>query len=294
MVEQKKPDFDSIKQKNVYGIEYWSARDLMPLLGYDKWQRFEDAIRRAKMACEQTGNNVDDHFTGAGKPIIGGKGAVQNVRDYHLSRFACYLVAQNGDPRKPEIAAAQTYFAVSTRKNELHELYKEQQERLITRLKVSDSYKALGEAASVSGVDSEFFGIFIDAGYLGLHHSSLAGLLEKKQIPEGEDYLDNITREELSAIDFKNVQTEAKLLRENIYGNEEAAQTHYFVGDQVRKAIEVIHGPMPEDLPSAPSIRKMVEESRRKVAKTKLKAAEREQSSYAQDGLFDKSEQTEN
>ncbi len=149
MVEQKKPDFDSIKQNNVYGVEYWSARDLMPLLGYDKWQRFEDAIRRAKMACEQTGNNVDDHFTGAGKPIIGGKGAVQNVRDYHLSRFACYLVAQNGDPRKPEIAAAQTYFAVSTRKNELHELYKEQQERLNTRLKVSDSYKALGEAASI-------------------------------------------------------------------------------------------------------------------------------------------------
>src|SRR5579885_3464506 len=122
----------------------------MPLLGYDKWQRFEDAIKLAKIACDQTGNAVEDHFIGAGKPITGGKGAVQNVKDYHLSRFACYLIAQNGDPRKPEVAAAQAYFAVSTRKNELHELYKEEQERLATRLKVSDSYKALGEAAGWS------------------------------------------------------------------------------------------------------------------------------------------------
>jgi len=111
--------------------------------------------------------------------------------------------------------------------------------------------------------------------------------MQIKDIPEGEDYLDNITRAELSAIDFKNTQTEEKLLRENIYGNEEAAQTHYFVGDQVRKAIEAIHAPMPEDLPSAPSIRKMVEEHRRKTTKRKLKAADQAKQNVDQDSLFE-------
>ncbi len=263
------PDFDSIKQTNVYGIEYWSARNLQPLLGYDKWERFEGAIKRAMTACKSAGNAVSDHFPGAGKLIVKGKGAAQEITDYNLSRFACYLVAMNGDPRKEEIAAAQTYFAASTRQNELHQLYKEQQERLVARLKVSESYKSLGEAASVSGVDSEFFGIFIDSGYLGLHRHTRDELMVIKDIPEGEEYLDNITRSELSAIDFKNVQTEEKLLHENIQGNEEAAQAHYFIGDQVRKAIEAMHAPYPEDLPSAPSIRKMVEERRRKTAKQK-------------------------
>jgi DNA-damage-inducible protein D len=150
MAEQKKPNFDSIKQTNVYGSEYWSARDLMPLLGYDKWELFEGAIKRAMKACEQADYNPDTHFPSAGKVVQLGSVPEREVKDYHLSRFACYLIAQNGDPRKPEVAAAQAYFAVSTRKNELHELYKEEQERLATRLKVSDSYKALGEAAGWS------------------------------------------------------------------------------------------------------------------------------------------------
>src|SRR5260370_15022619 len=137
------PDFDSIKQTNVYGIEYWSARNLQPLLGYDKWERFEGAIKRAMTACKSAGNAVSDHFPGAGKLIVKGKGAAQEITDYNLSRFACYLVAMNGDPRKEEIAAAQTYFAASTRQNELHQLYKEQQERLVARLKVSERYKSL-------------------------------------------------------------------------------------------------------------------------------------------------------
>jgi len=272
MAEQKGPDFDSIKHTNIYGEEYWSARELMPLLGYDKWERFEGAIKRAITACETNGIPIANHFPGAGKMVTLGSGSQRELNDYHLSRFACYLIAQNGDPRKQEIAAAQAYFAISTRENELHKLYQEQQARLEARLKVSESFRALGEAASVSGVDSAFFGIFIDAGYLGLHRHTRDALMVKKGIPEGEEYLDNITRAELSAIDFKNTQTEEKLLRDNIYGNEEAAQTHYFVGDQVRKAIEAIHAPMPEDLPRATSIRKMVEESRRKARKARKQA----------------------
>jgi len=153
MAEQKKPDFDSVKQTNICGVEYWSARDLMSLLGYDSWRNFEIAIGRAKTACEQASQDVSVHFVDAIKSSPMPNGGVRKTKDHDLSRFACYLIAQNGDPRKEEVAVAQSYFAVSTRKNELHELYKEQQERLSTRLKVSASYKALGEAASVSGVN---------------------------------------------------------------------------------------------------------------------------------------------
>src|SRR5579875_775731 len=260
-----KPDFDSIKQVNVYGEEYWSARDLMPLLGYGrKWQNFENAIKRAMTACEESGNIVGYHFTDASKPISGGKGAKRETKDYHLSRLACYLIAQNGNPRKPEIAAAQVYFAISTRAHEIQQLREEQEKRLAMRLKVSESYKQLAEVAYQSGVNSETFGIFVDAGYLGLHRHTVEELKRLKGIPEKEDYLDNITRAELSAIDFKNVQTEERLKNAPVSGLDEASQTHYFIGDQVRKAIEAMHGPMPEDLPSAESIRKMVEERRRK------------------------------
>jgi DNA-damage-inducible protein D len=270
------PNFDSIKQVNPYGVEYWSARDLMPLLGYKKWQKFEDAIKRAMTACTQSGNMVDQHFTDAGKTSPMPHGGVRTKADYNLSRFACYLIAQNGDPRKPEIAAAQAYFAASTRAHEIHQLREEQEARLEKRLQVSESFKALGRAAKNAGVQSESFGIFIDAGYLGLHRHTRKELQEIKDIPEDEEYLDRITRKELSAIDFKNIQTEDKLISENIIGQENAIQTHYFVGDQVRKAIDAINGPMPEDLPSAPSIRKMVDEHNRKK-KRALKTKDEQQ-----------------
>lgn len=169
------PDFASIKQINMYGEEYWSARDLMPLLGYSKkWQNFESVIKKAMSACEESGFRVQDHFTDASKGIAGGKGSIQHVKDYYLSKYACYLVAMNGDPRKSPIALAQTYFAVSTHAYEMHQIREEQ----------------------VTGLDN-------------------------------------------------------------------AMHTHYFVGNEVRKAIEAVHRPMPEDLPPAPSIRKMVEERRR-------------------------------
>lgn len=273
------PDFDSIKQLNPYGEEYWSARELAPLLGYNKWERFDVAIQKAMIACQQTGNTIEYHFPTSWKMITAGKGAKHKIKDYSLSRFACYLVAQNGDPRKPQIAAAQVYFAVSTRAHEIHQLRREQEERLETRLKVSESFKLPGKAAQDVGVLSRNFGIFVDAGYLGLHHHTVEELKTLKGIPPKEDYLDNIGRAELSAIDFKNTQTEGKLRHDQIDNEDDAIQAHYFVGGQVRKAIEAINGPMPEDLPTAPSIRKMVEERRRSAKKKRLKAVKQNEQS---------------
>ncbi len=261
------PDFDSIKQVNPYGEEYWSARDLAPLLGYNKWERFDVAIQKATVACQQTSNIVEYHFPTSWKVITAGKGAKHQIKDYNLSRFACYLVAQNGDPRKPEIAAAQVYFAVTTRAHEIHQLRMEQEQRLETRLKVSESFKSLAQAASVAGVLSENF---------GLHHAAVEELKQRKGIPPNEDYLDNITRAELSAIDFKNIQTDEKLRRDQVSDEDEAIATHLYVGGEVRKAIEAIHAPMPETLPPAPSIRKMVEERRRAARKRRGKAEQQQ------------------
>jgi DNA-damage-inducible protein D len=127
------PSFEELKQHNEHGAEYWSARALQPLLGYSQWRRFEQAIERAITSCKESGNPPDHHFSGAGKPITGGKGAVQMVDDYQLSRFACYLIAQNGDPRKPEIARAQQYFAVQTRRQEMSDQLAADRERLELR-----------------------------------------------------------------------------------------------------------------------------------------------------------------
>jgi DNA-damage-inducible protein D len=280
------PDFEKIKQINVYGVEYWSARDLMPLLGYGKnWHNFIKSIEKAQTSLAQDGQRVEDHIYESVKMITIGKGGQREVTDFLLSKRACHLIAMNGDPKKAEIAAAQNYFSFAAEYMDMHQARLEQERRLEMRLKVSESYKQLGEAAKQAGVQSETFGIFIDAGYLGLHRHTLQELKERKGVPEREDYLDNITRAELSAIDFKNNLTEGKLTTEQISGLDEAAQAHYFVGDQVRKAIEAVGQPYPEDLPPAASIRKMVEERRRASKKRKLKAQEPEQS-----GLFDNPE----
>ena len=161
--------FEDLKKLNRHGIEYWSARELQSLLGYSKWQRFENAIEKAIESCKQSGNDPKHHFTGAGKPIPGGKGSSQVVDDYHLSRFACSLIAQNGDPRKSEIAEAQKYFAIQTRRQELTDAALADLERLDLRKQTSQDFKALSGAARDAGVQNKMFGIFHDAGYKGLY-----------------------------------------------------------------------------------------------------------------------------
>ncbi len=210
--------FDSIKHLNPYSVEYWQARELMPLLGYaTRWQNFESVIKKAMISCEQTGNIITDHFTDASKMIETGKGAHRQVKDYYLSRLACYLIAMNGDPRKEEIATAQNYFAVSTRSHEIHQLYQEQQARIEIRM----------------------------------------------QVAEGSEILDHMGSEELAANLFRITQTDGKLRRERIVGEDRAIETHFGVGRAIRNTLRELHAPLPEDLPSAPSIRKQLEDRRR-------------------------------
>ncbi len=271
-MSEEAPNFESIKSVNPYGQEFWSARDLQPLLGYDKWQKFEQAIERAKTACEQTGNVVADHFTGAGKMIIAGKGAQRQVKDYNLSRFACYLIAQNGDPRKPEIATAQVYFAIATRQNELRELKEAQDHRLKLRLRLSENNKHLAEAAYNAGVLSQNFGIFKDAGYKGLYGGlGAAEIKQVKGIKANEDILDRMGASELAANDFLATQTHDKLVREGITGQTNAINTHHEVGTTVRKAIKEIGGQMPESLPAEPTVKPILDAKKRESKKIKPK-----------------------
>ncbi len=167
--QPKGKSFEQLKRVNQHGAEYWSAHDLREMLGYNHWRSFDKAITKAITSCQQSGNDPEHHFAHARKPIVGGKGAVQEVADFDLSRFACYLIAQNGDPRKPEIAFAQKYFAVQTRRQELSDEYQQDLERLELRKQTSEEFKALSGAAQDAGVQSAMFGVFHDAGYKGLY-----------------------------------------------------------------------------------------------------------------------------
>lgn len=263
--------FEELKKSNEHGAEFWSARDLQPLLGYTQWRRFEDTIKRAITSCEQSGNNSGHHFAGAGKPITGGKGAVQTVDDFQLSRFACYLIAQNGDPRKPEIAHAQKYFAIQARKQELSEQLAADQERLELRKQTSEEFKMLSGAARQAGVQDRMFGVFHDAGYKGLY-GGLGGdaIKSKKNIPAKEQLLDRMNSTELAANQFRMTQTRDKLARERINSQQQAIQTHEAVGKEVRAAIERIGGTLPEQIPPAEHIKEVEKRIKNAVPKMEL------------------------
>jgi DNA-damage-inducible protein D len=269
--------FESLKRQNAHGAEYWSARDLQPLLGYSQWRRFEDAIKRAMISCEQSGNKTGHHFAGAGKPITGGKGAVQVVEDYHLSRFACYLIAQNGDPRKPPIAQAQKYFAIQTRRQELSDENAADVERLELRKQAAEEFKALSGAARQAGVENRMFGVFHDAGYKGLYGGlGNEAIKVRKGIAVKEQLMDRMNATELAANQFRMTQTRDKLARENVRTQRRAIDTHEAVGREVRQAIERIGGTLPENIPPAEHIKSV--EKRIKAATPKLALDDRDAS----------------
>ena len=261
--------FEALKRVNDHGAEYWSARDLQSLLGYSQWRRFEDAVKRAMVSCEQSGNPTDHHFAGAGKMVELGSGSVRSLDDFHLSRFACYLIAQNGDPRKPAIAQAQKYFALQTRRQEMSDQLAADVERLELRRQTSEEFKALSGAAQQAGVQSRMFGVFHDAGYKGLYGGLGSDAIKThKRIPAKEQLMDRMNATELAANQFRMTQTRDKLAREGVHQQAQAIQTHEKVGRYVRDAIKRIGGTPPECIAPAEHIKKV--EQRLKNAPPKL------------------------
>ena len=261
--------FESIKHVNEYGQEFWYARELQPLLEYSQWRYLKEAIERAKTACANSGHDVEDHFAEVRKMVEIGSGARRNVEDYELSRYACYLIVMNGDPRKEIIALGQTYFAVKTRQQELIEDYEkltEEQKRLAIRNEMKRHNIALADAAHKAGVQQPIdYAVFQNYGYMGLYNGLKAqDIKERKGLKKNQNILDFMGSTELAANLFRATQTEEKLRRENIHGKNEANQTHYEVGKKVRQTIADLGGTMPEDLPTPEKSIKQIEKEQEK------------------------------
>lgn len=246
------------------GSEWWSARELAPVLDYSRWQRFTPVIDKALTACETSGYAVADHFTRVGTMIPLGKGAHREIDDYRLSRYACYLIVQNADASKPVIALGQTYFALQTRRMELADAASggdalagldEAQRRLVTREALARQNVTLASAASGAGVvSSRDFAIFNDHGYAGLYNGERArDIAARKGLKRGERILDFMGSEELAANLFRATQTEAKITREGIAGRDAANKAHHDVGRAVRHFITDTLGGTPPELLATPS-----------------------------------------
>ena len=245
--------FEDIKHIDEDGNEYWYARELQNVSEYTQWRRFENTITKAKTACNNSNEIIENHFADIGKMINLGKGGTRNVNDYKLSRYACYLIAQNGDSRKEVIALAQTYFAIQTRKQELNELeYKmltEDEKRIYQRNLTKKGNYSLNQTAKTSGVKN--FDKFHNAGYKGLYNGETANdIAKRKGLRYREDILDNMGSEELADNLFRIVQTEAKLKKDNVKGESKANKVHYNMGRDIRKFIKNQGGTMPEELPT--------------------------------------------
>lgn len=271
LVAQESKTFEELKKTNQHGAEYWSARELQPLLGYDQWRRFEAAIKRAIISCNKSGNEPNYHFAGAGKMVELGSGSVREVNNYHLSRFACYLIAQNGDPRKPEIANAQKYFAIQTRRQEITDVLAADRERLELRKQTSEEFKALSGAARLAGVQDKMFGVFHDAGYKGLYGGlGRDAIKNRKGIPAKENILDRLNAIELAANQFRMTQTRDKLAHQRINNQQQAIRTHEQVGKEVRDAIVRIGGTLPENIPAAEPIKNVAKRIKSTTPKLQL------------------------
>ena len=263
--------FESIRHVNEYGQEFWYARELQIALEYKQWRRFSNVIDKAKEACKGSGNNVPDHFADVGKMVNIGSGSEREIEDIQLSRYACYLIVQNGDPRKKVIALGQSYFAVKTRQQELIENYEnldEDMKRIAIRHQMIEHNKQLVAAAKDAGVETTLdYAIFQNYGYMGLYGGMKAQDIKRnKGLDKNQNILDYMGYEELAANLFRATQTEAKLKRENIQGKEKANKTHYDVGKEVRSTIERLGGTMPEDLPTPDkSIQQLEREQRNKL-----------------------------
>ncbi len=273
-IKDANPTFESIKHIDEYGNEYWSARELMAALEYSKWSNFVGVINKAKSTCNLSKNSIADHFADVGKTIDMPKGATKTIDDYKLSRYACYLIAQNGDSRKEVIALAQTYFAIQTRKQEISELeyskLSEDEKRLYQRNLTRRGNYSLNIAAKNAGVKN--FDQFHNAGYRGLYNGETADdIAKRKGLRYREDILDNMGSEELAANLFRITQTESKLKKDNIKNENDANETHYTVGRNIREVILKNGGTMPEDLPTPKkSLKELEKEKKNKFIDQKI------------------------
>ncbi len=244
--------FEDIKQIRADGTEFWSARELAPALEYTKWENFQNVIKRAMIACENSGHSVEDDFPEVRKMVDAGI-ASKPVKDYELTRYACYLIVQNGDPRKEVIALGQTYFAIQTYRQEVADHFNELDEdrrRLVVRGDIKQWNQMLAETAHNAGViTNEEFAIFQNAGYMGLYGGlDVADIHKRKNLEVGQKILDYMGSTELIANLFRISQTEEKLRKDEVDNAKTATSIHYSVGKEVRSAIEKIGGTMPEDL----------------------------------------------
>ena len=265
LVNKTEQDFESIKHIDENGVEFWYARELMTMLEYKQWRRFEEVIERAKEACENSNIKVDEHFASVGKTSKMPNGGKKIIKDYKLTRYACYLIAQNGDSRKKAIAMAQTYFAVQTRKQEItrkeYESLSEDEKRLYTRKNVRDKNKYLFDTAKAAGVKN--YGKFNNYGYRGLYNGETAkDIANRKGISPKEDILDYMSSTELAANLFRITQTDEVLKNKNIDNENDACRTHHNVGQAVRQTIKRIGGTMPEDLPTPSRSAKEIEKEK--------------------------------
>ena len=268
--------FEDIKHIRDDGSEYWSARELAPVLDYAKWENFQKTISRAMIACENSGHSVSDDFPEVRKIVEAGA-TFKPKKDYELSRYACYLIVQNGDPRKEVIALGQTYFAIQTYRQELADHFNqlnEDRRRLVVRGDIKQWNQLLAETAHDAGViTNEEFAIFQNAGYMGLYGGlDVDDIHNKKGLTINQKILDYMGSTELIANLFRISQTEEKLRKDNIQGADKATQTHYAVGREVRKAIEKIGGTMPEDLPTPEKSIQQIEKEQMERLQKKAKA----------------------
>ncbi|MBN8635883.1 MAG: DNA damage-inducible protein D [Anaerolineae bacterium] len=277
--------FERIRQIDEDDLEFWSARDLMPLLEYTKWQNFKTVLIKAQIACENSRNDPANHFTEASKMVAIGSDAKREVEDMHLSRYACYLVVQNADPAKEVVALGQTYFAVQTRRQEVSDAaamaeLTEDQRRLLLRQRIKLQNTDLASAAKTAGViTGQDFAVFQNHGYRGLYNGLTAEAIHKrKKLKKSQHILDHMGTTELAANLFRSTQAEEKLRRDQVQGKDAANAVHYQAGVVVRRAIAELGGTMPEDLPTAESIKKLdrAEKKRLTAPKTKPKKDEDE------------------
>ena len=270
-------NFERIKKIREDGTEYWNARELSEVLQYKKWENFSKVIDRAKLACQNSGRNIEDDFPEVRKIVEAGA-TQKKVTDYELSRYACYLIVQNGDPRKEVIALGQTYFAIQTRRQEVADYFNqldEDNKRLVIRGDIKQWNQMLLEAAHNAGViTNEEYAEFQNAGYMGLYGGlTVDDIHKRKNLKDNEKILDFMGSTELIANLFRISQTEEKLKKDKIHSCSMATATHYEVGSKVRKAIEDIGGTMPENLPRPEKSIKQIEKEqlkRLKDKKTKL------------------------